>query len=41
MSKSALSALDLLASMATPQIGQCRKDRGVEPIAPPLSITPA
>jgi hypothetical protein len=41
MSKSALSALDLLASMATPQIGQCRKDRGVEAIAPRPSSPPA
>ena len=33
VSKSALSALDLLANMATPQIGQCLKEGGGEAIA--------
>jgi hypothetical protein len=35
VSKSGLPGSDLLADIATPQTGQCRMDRGREPI--PLS----
>jgi len=40
VSKSALSWLDLLANIATPQIGQCLKDRGREAIASQPQVLP-